>query len=133
MSRSGETWQADVLDIMLQRSSPLSAYDILRELRHANPKIAPPTVYRALAALIKRGRIHRLESLNAYVACRRDCTKHGAILSICDACGMVEECVEPDLLADLSTITGKSGFAAQRHVIEVHGVCASCGREAAST
>ena len=49
-----------------------SAYDLLDELRGKYPKIAPPTVYRALAALIESGQVHRLESLNAYVACQRE-------------------------------------------------------------
>lgn len=133
MGRRGEVLQAEVLEIMRRRARPLSAYDVLGELREANAKIAPPTVYRALAALTDRGRIHRLESLNAYIACQCDGHRHASILSICSDCGTVEESVAPDLLAKLSTVTGKTGFAAQRHVIEIHGVCASCGTGPALT
>ena len=127
MSRRGEKVQAEVLAVLHRRRGPLSAYDILGELRVAHPKIAPPTVYRALAALRERGRVHRLESLNAFIACQGGRHRHASILSICDDCGIVEESVAPDLLKALSSIIGKSGFAPLRHVIEVHGLCASCG------
>ena len=113
---------------MLQESNaPLSAYDILGELRTINPKTAPTTIYRALATLTERGCVHRIESLNAYVACRNANHSDAPVMSICDGCGAVEECFAPDLEDALVTLTRKSGFAAKRHVIEVHGFCAACG------
>ena len=127
MSKRGVKVQAEVLTVLRRRRGPLSAYDVLGELREANPKIAPPTIYRALAALTERGRVHRLESLNAFIACQCDRHQHASILSICDDCGTVEESVAPDLVNALSSVSGTSGFAPMRHVIEVHGLCASCG------
>jgi len=126
MGRRGESLQAEVLEMTRRRNCPSSAYDVLEELRKSNPKLAPTTVYRALAALIDRGRIHRLESLNSYIACQCERHHHASILSICDGCGCVEENVDPDLLAKLTSVLRKTGFAAKRHVIELHGRCASC-------
>lgn len=127
MRTRGEKVQGEVLTILRRRGEPVSAYDVLGELRVANPKAAPPTVYRALNALIARGRVHRLESMNAYTACQCDRHAQAAILSICDDCGTVEESVSLALLEDLSNVVGKSGFQPSRHVIEVHGLCVSCG------
>ena len=127
MGKRGEKIQAEVLAVLRRCRDPMSAYDVLGELREANPKIAPPTIYRALSALTERGRVHRIESLNAYIACQCDRHQNASVLSICDDCGAVEECVATDLLTLLSSIVGKSGFAPMRHVIEVHGVCGSCG------
>ena len=126
MSKRGEKLQAQVLAVLRRRRDPLSAYDILGTFREGNPKIAPTTIYRALAALTERGRVHRLESLNAYIACQCDRHQHASVLSICDDCGAVEESVAPDVLEELSRVAGKSGFVPTRHVIEVHGVCGSC-------
>ena len=118
--------QADILAVLRQCGAPMSAYKVLDRLRDGNPRLAPPTIYRALAALIGRGMVHRLESLNAFVACR--CEQHGhvPIFSICEDCGTVEEAVSQRITNELSRIAGQSGFAPARHVIEVHGHCARC-------
>lgn len=126
MTKRGEKLQAEVLAALRRRSGPLSAYDVLWELRQNSAKIVPQTIYRALAALTDRGQVHRLESMKAFVACQCDQHQHASILSICDDCGTVEERLAPELLDELSSIVGQSGFAPKRHVIEVHGLCASC-------
>ncbi|MEL7139335.1 MAG: Fur family transcriptional regulator [Pseudomonadota bacterium] len=126
MTKRGEEMRADVLAVLRRCRDPLSAYDVLRELRAAHPKIAPPTIYNALAALTKKGSVHRVESLKAYIACQCDSHQHASILSICDDCGAVEERVAPELLERLSGLLGESGFEPLRHVIEVHGICAAC-------
>lgn len=133
MGKRGEVLQAEMLDIMHRHAGPHSAYDLLRELRKTNAKMAPPTVYRALAVLMEKGRIHRLESLNAYIPCQCDSHEHASVLAICDDCGAVNENVAPGLLSKLASVLGKSGFAAQRHIIEVHGLCATCQPEQAAT
>lgn len=133
MASRGEQVQANVLVALLAHGKPTSAYKIMRDLQDGQPKIAPPTIYRALAALVEQGKVHRLESLNAFVACQ--CAHHDqpAILSICDDCGAVEETVAPKLLNQLTRLTKKSGFAAMRHIIEIHGRCASCNNAGAQS
>ena len=126
MSQRGKRMQADVLAILRSHRTPMSAYQMLGCLRGENPRLAPQTIYRALAVLIDRGSVHRLESLNAFIACQRGRHRQASIMSICDDCGEVEENVSPELLKTLSGIAGKSGFAARRQVIEIHGQCASC-------
>lgn len=127
MSGRGEEVRAEVLAVLRKRGGALSAYDILASFREDDPKIAPTTIYRALAVLMERGRVHRLESLNAYIACQ--CSGHlqASVLSICDGCGAVEENVAPEVLKELSRVADRSGFAPKRHVIELHGMCRSCG------
>ena len=127
MPMRGQRMQAQVLAVLRSCRLPMSAYDVLRCLREEHPRLAPPTIYRALAALTERGKAHRLESLNAFIAYQCDRHHDASILSICTDCGAVEEDLSPDLLTRLSGIAGKSGFAPMRHVVEVHGQCASCG------
>ena len=130
MGEKGKKMQAAVLSVLRRHRSALSAYELLRDFRRTNPALAPTTIYRALAALAERGQIHRIESRNAFVACQHSAHEHASILSICDGCGAVEESVAPDLLAELSGVAGRSGFAVRRHVVELHGRCASCCGEA---
>ena len=127
MGKRGEESQTAVLAILRTSDCPHSAYDLLESLKDIYPKIAPPTVYRALATLGERGQIHRLESLNAYVACQSEAHHQASVLSICEDCGAVAENFEPDIFSRLSAALRKSGFSAQRHIIEVNGICASCG------
>ena len=127
MNARGEMWQAEILDVLRQRHEPVSAYEVLETLGKKHEKLSPPTIYRALSALTKCGQVHRIESLNAYMACQCGRHQHTSILSICEECGSVDECVAPDVLKQLSSVVGRSGFSPMRHVIEVHGTCASCG------
>ncbi len=127
MGKRGKQMQTEILSILRDSRSSHSAYTLLDRLQETYPKIAPPTVYRALAALGERGQIHRLESLNAYVACQSVAHTQTSVLSICEDCGVVEETFEPDIFSRLSAALRKSGFSAQRHIIEVNGICASCG------
>lgn len=133
MAKRGDFLQSEVLRILRKRGEPMSAYDILDEMRAADAKLAPTTVYRTLAALTEKRSVHRLESLNAYVMCQCDSDHDAAILSICDDCGTVAESIAPEVLQGLSSCLGKTGFSAQRHVIEVHGTCGSCGQEKAGS
>lgn len=112
---------------------PLTAYDILDRLRPGRPKVAPTTVYRALARLTDADRVHRIETLNAYVACpSAGAHRHGeTILAICDDCGTVDEHIAPGAMAAISDTLGQSGFRAARPIVEVRGRCAGCDTRAA--
>ncbi|MEL6207904.1 MAG: transcriptional repressor [Pseudomonadota bacterium] len=126
MTKRGEKMQAEILGLLRAAGGAQSAYDVLYALRVTHPKIAPPTVYNALSALTKAGRVHRVESLKAYIACQCDGAHHASVLSICDACGTVEEHLAPQLVKTLSGFVEETGFRPQRHVIEVHGTCSEC-------
>ena len=127
-----EKWQVAVLEIVQASEKPMAAYDVLGELRNANPRIAPPTIYRTLSYLVEKGRAHRLESLNAYIACKNHKHDKSAVITICEDCGAVDEYVATDVLKVLSNVIAHSGFATLRHVIELQGVCENCGFEQTS-
>lgn len=126
MNKSGKQTQLEVLAALRRHGGAVSAYRLLSEMRGSYPKIAPPTVYRALSALADLGCVHRVESLNAFVACQCETHQQPCILTICDDCGSVEENVAPDLVVQLSNVVEARGFSPSRHVIEVHGRCAAC-------
>jgi Fur family zinc uptake transcriptional regulator len=104
---------------------PMTAYDLLSRLR---PKglTAPTTVYRALDRLIDEGRVHRLESLNAFVACGCNHGSSAAMFSICNDCGRADEIADAKLQKDLMTLAHRSGFILSHSVVELHGRCKAC-------
>ncbi|MHC5653992.1 transcriptional repressor [Stappia sp.] len=125
--------QALVMRALSQARAPLTAYTILDELR-AEGFRAPPQVYRALEKLVEIGMVHRLESLNAFVACRHpDCDGHETVaFAICDDCGQVAELSDDRLAGHLKAIAGETGFILRKSMVELRGRCADCARAAAA-
>ena len=61
--------QKIVLDHVEKANQPLKAYSILYNVQKKGLK-APLQVYRALDKLVEIGKIHKIESRNAFVACK---------------------------------------------------------------
>jgi Fur family zinc uptake transcriptional regulator len=130
--------QQSVLEKLEAANAPLSAYTLLDQLRERGFR-APLQVYRALDTLMKEGYVHRLESLNAFVACS-DPHDHGhahghshgmTAFAICDNCGQVTEFCDEKIGERLHEWVGSAGFVAKKAVIEFRGTCAKCRAEAA--
>ncbi|WP_425045394.1 Fur family transcriptional regulator [Primorskyibacter sp. S87] len=126
MRKRATVRQDDVLNVLNARDKPMTAYEILEELRANEPDIAPPTVYRTLSALTDQGRAHRLESKKAFVPCRCSHDESVPVLAICEDCGVVEEHDGSGLLPKLTELTDQSAFCADRHIVEIHGQCCRC-------
>lgn len=106
---------------------PVSAYELIEELRD-KASLAPQTVYRSLDRLIADGQAHRLESLNAFVACRHPSHEHegAAVFAICDDCGTVREFDEPGAVDRLASWARKAKFAVEQMTLELRGRCRAC-------
>src|SRR6476661_6464986 len=90
---------------------------------------APPTVYRALDFLLANGFIHKLESVNAFVACHHPSTaQHSVPFLICDRCHSAVELEDAEVVAGLEARARSLGFMPQAQTLEVHGLCADCAR-----
>lgn len=105
---------------------PLTAYQLIDAVRSKGIS-APPTVYRALDRLIAEGHAHRLESLNAFVACTHDHPHASAtVFMICDDCGNAEEITDTDVAVRLDGRAREFSFHAETTTIEMHGHCSAC-------
>lgn len=114
-----------VLRLLLESDAPSKAYDLLANLDgEGAPK--PPTVYRALDFLQDVGLAHKIESLNAYVACGHANHSHSAVFLICDICGGAEELHAVTTAEALTSETASAKFSMDRAVIEAHGRCRKC-------
>ncbi|MCF3935501.1 transcriptional repressor [Acuticoccus sp. M5D2P5] len=118
--------QTAALSALREAGRPLTAYEVLDVLRASRHSAAPPTAYRALGKLIELGLAHRLESVNAYVACCAEHEEAQPAFSICGDCGAVAELTDPTIGAGIAAIAAQGGFAPTKSVIELHGRCASC-------
>jgi Fur family zinc uptake transcriptional regulator len=121
-----------ILAILADAPAPLGAYAIIEELsREQRKAVAPPTVYRTLEFFLDNGFLHKIESRNVYAPCEHLGHDHQGILLICERCGRTDEIENPRLDKLLRETAAKAGFVAQRQVVEVEGLCESCGRQAA--
>jgi Fur family zinc uptake transcriptional regulator len=122
--------QSLVLEVLESHQNPLSAYSILEQLADAGLR-APPQVYRALEKLIDYGLIHKLESINSYVACQhRHCGSHQVTsFAICDTCERVLEIINQEFETTLHGLAERSGLNPTHSTVEIHGTCAACSRK----
>jgi len=121
--------RARVLGLVADAGKPIKAYDLLDKVREGEGAgaAAPPTVYRALDFLLANGFIHKLESVNAFVACHHpNAAQHSAPFLICDGCHKAVELEDEHVVATLDAQARALGFSPQTQTLEVHGLCAEC-------
>lgn len=105
---------------------PLGAYAILDAVREAGMR-SPPQVYRALERLQQRGLAHRIERLNAFVACRRDqCDGSSTIFVICESCGSAREFADSEFDSFVAGWMSANRFPMQLSRCELVGLCGEC-------
>lgn len=121
--------QSLVMNALSIADGPMSAYAILDELRDEGLK-APLQIYRALDKLVEFGLVHRLESMNAFVACQfTSCDnekQETVVFTICEKCGNVQELVSSRLINAIGALAGEIDFSFSKSVIELRGLCAAC-------
>ena len=119
--------QALVLSTLAKTDGPLSAYALLDQLREHGFR-APLQVYRALDKLVEFGLVHRLESINSFVACAHPHDhSHGLIaFAICEDCGGVDEFSDAVVEERLKGWSQDHAFSLAKTTIEMRGTCANC-------
>mgnify|MGYP001330237750 FL=1 len=119
--------QQIVLDLIEKSRGPVKAYSILNNVQKKGIN-APPQVYRALEKLIKLGKIHKVESKNAFVACKNsncEITK-ATIFSICEICDKVTEIANNKLSKFLNNFDDDTGMKYKKYNLEFFGLCKKC-------
>ncbi len=129
---------ARIAEELSRATKPMTAYDLLDRLRPSGV-FAPTTIYRALDKLLSMGKVHRIESLNAFVACRgseggshehdHGNARFGVGFTICDRCSAVTEFVDPSLQARIEGVAAVTSFRPRSSMVEIHGLCAACAGE----
>ena len=114
------------LEILLGGHRAMGAYAVLDGLRESGFGAQPPVAYRALDFLVTNGMAHRIERLNAFVACDRPDEAHAPAFMICRLCEAVAEAPSPPERGALGEAARAVGFRIERAVVEAVGVCPAC-------
>ena len=89
---------------------------------------APLQVYRALDKLVEIGKIHKIESRNAFIACQNSSCQisKATAFSICESCENVSEISNSKLSKYLSNFSDNSGMKYSKYNLEFFGLCKKC-------
>jgi len=115
-----------VLELLLEEHRALGAYAILDLLRDAGFGSQPPVAYRALDFLSDHGFVHKIERLNAFVACAHPGENHSPAFMICRLCDTVAEAQSAPAKSGLDEAARAAGFQIEKTVVEAEGVCPAC-------
>lgn len=115
-----------VLCKLLAERRALSAYELLERLRPEDGRSTPAGVYRALEFLMEAGVVHRLESTRSFILCEHPEAPHCGQLLICRQCGQVVEAEDEGVASATERLGARFGFALERCVVELTGVCEQC-------
>ena len=119
--------QQIIFDLIKKSNEPLKAYSILSNVQKKGIK-APLQVYRALDKLVEIGRIHKIESKNAFMACQNSKCQvaKATAFSICENCEKVSEIKNSKLFEYLKDFNDKTGMKYKKYNLEFFGVCNEC-------
>ena len=118
------------LEVLLQEHRALGAYEMLDRLREAGFGSQPPVAYRALEFLVANGFAHKIERLNAFIACAHPGASHSPAFMICRLCQSVAEAQSTPARGSLAEAARAAGFRIERTVVEAEGVCPGCAEKA---
>lgn len=111
------------LEILLEEHRAMGAYDVLARLSEEGLGSKPPVAYRALGFLVEQGFAHRIERLNAFIACDHPGSHHQPAFLICRSCDRVAEVEDANPLKNAAQ---GLGFEVEQTVVEAEGLCPSC-------
>ncbi|MGX5828174.1 Fur family transcriptional regulator [Mesorhizobium sp. 43Arga] len=116
-----------VLEAISRAGKPVSAYDILDDVRPHGIR-SPVQVYRAVEKLVQNGAVHKVESLNAFVLCAGPhAHRRGtAILAVCERCGRVTEFCDDVVDLRLAEWARRQNFQIGAANLELSGLCPNC-------
>ena len=119
--------QQIIFDIIDKSSEPLKAYAILFNVQKKGIK-APLQVYRALDKLVEIGKIHKVESRNAFIACQNSSCQisKATAFSICEVCEKISEISNSKLSKYLSNFSDNTGMKYSKYNLEFFGLCIKC-------
>ncbi len=115
-----------VLEILLSEHRAMGAYEILDVLRKEGHAAQPPVAYRALDFLVTHGFAHKVERLNAFIACVCPGEHHAPAFLICRTCKAVAEAPSAPARATLQSTAQAAGFTVEATVVEAVGLCPNC-------
>ena len=121
--------EISIFDELVRQGSALTAYELLESVRSVGIR-SPTQVYRALERLERRHLVHRIESINAFIACAHshESNPHPSTVgfAICEKCGSIAEIDMSNVSKRLGGLADKTDFKVKYSLLEFRGKCRDC-------
>lgn len=122
----------DILTIFINADKPMSAYEVLKQLKKVRDGAEPPTVYRVIEYFIEKGIVHRIATENKYILCTDQNHKKSndpAIILVCKKCHHSEEVFDKKLIDGFRLLTQSHQFFLDNPTLEITGFCQDCASQ----
>jgi len=118
-----------VYNELVRQGCALTAYELLDSVQSLGIR-SPTQVYRALERLTERHLVHRVESVNAFIACthahNNEPNLEAVGFTICENCGRINEIDLLPVEMNLDDLTAGIGFKVEYSLLEIRGKCQNC-------
>ena len=117
----------DVLKVINRLGEATGAYALLDILKPDHPKMTITSLYRILDFWVEQGLVHKINGLNAYIACNDPHDEHAHVLMFCDTCNKTVEICDHKAGFDAAATAGAQGFSkTAKQLVEFRGICQDC-------
>ncbi|MFZ9035498.1 MAG: Fur family transcriptional regulator [Francisellaceae bacterium] len=125
------TFRKMLIELLLQYKKPLTAYEILGEMKKNHPNANIMSIYRNLEFFRQHKLIHKLDSSNRFSLC---CHPSDSLcqIFICQRCGAKVESHNTALSQMIHSLATDTGFELKQNKIELSGICRRCSADAVS-
>jgi len=125
-----------ILEILLLKGAPLSAYEITDIYNQTAEKPIPTmSVYRILEFLEMENLVHKLSSTHKYLACSHINCGHVHEIPqflICGKCQSTKEiAISKSTIDELGKLVGQAGYTLSNSQMELQCLCADCSASTA--
>ncbi|WP_028884491.1 transcriptional repressor [Taylorella asinigenitalis] len=124
--------RSQVLILLLQAARSLKAYELLDMMKAHHKSSQPATVYRALDFLVQEGFVHRVDTINGWVACNNfdhedeESQDDISVIAVCSRCNKVQELDPTDISPFITSLLESAGFENRSPKTEIRSICSEC-------
>ncbi len=115
-----------ILELICTSHKAIGAYELLDIFHAEDAKAKPVTIYRALDFLMEAGLVHKVESLNAFIACLHAESQHKSVILICTQCHNAYEMDAEPIYEQLFALSKSIQFTPHYLTLELQGICSHC-------